>query len=230
MQYLINKAIASSASILSLGDSRLSILIFHRVLDAYDFMRPDEISDTEFDIKMQLIAQHFTPLSLLDAVEMLENDTLPNRAICVTFDDGYRDNADIAYPILKKWNIPATFFVASGFLDGGRMWNDTVIEAVRGYGNKKLDLSEIDLGVFHCATEQQKEQTAQAVIQQIKHCDPKKRNESVDYLASLVARLPDDLMMCSEQVKQMSENGIEIGGHTVSHLSLIHISEPTRPY
>ena len=56
---------------------------------------------------------------------------LPSRSVAVTFDDGYADNARIALPILREERVPATFFIATAYLDGGRMWNDTVIEAVR---------------------------------------------------------------------------------------------------
>ena len=135
MQHIINKAIALTAPVFTLGENRLSILIFHRVLESFDFMRSGEITAREFDAKMQLIARYFAPISLSDAVEHLKQGTLPKRAICVTFDDGYRDNAEVAYPILKKWNIPATFFVATGFLNGGRMWNDSVIETCRSYND-----------------------------------------------------------------------------------------------
>ncbi|MBL4576179.1 MAG: polysaccharide deacetylase family protein [Opitutaceae bacterium] len=180
-------------------------------------MRPDEITAKEFDKKMQLIVRYFTPLALSEAVEKLKNNTLPQRAICVTFDDGYRDNAEIAFPILKKWNIPATFFVASGFLDGGRMWNDTIIETVRNYQGDELNLTELGLDSFDTQNNQKKEQSAQSIIQQIKHLPQQERHQKVEFIASHAKNLPNDLMMDSAQVKNMSEQNISIGGHTVTH-------------
>lgn len=217
MQHIINKTIASVLPLVTLGEQRLSILIFHRVLASYDFMRPGEITAKEFDQKMQLIAKYFTPLPLLEAVERLKNGTLPQRAICVTFDDGYRDNAEVAYPILKKHNIPATFFVASGFLDGGRMWNDTVIETVRNCQDKELSLIDLGLGTFLTETEQAKEKSAQTIIQQIKHLPQDERDQKVAGISSYAKGLPNDLMMDSVQVKNMAEQGVSIGGHTVTH-------------
>ena len=217
MHHLINKTIASMAPVLTLGENRLSILIFHRVLASYDFMRPSEITAKEFNAKMQLIARYFTPLSLSSAVDRLADGTLPSRAICVTFDDGYRDNAEVAYPILKRWGIPATFFVASGFLDGGRMWNDTVIETLREYKNSELNLTDIGLETFDSASEQQKEKAAQMIIQQIKHCAQNERDQKVNFIASHAKSLPNNLMMDSEQVKNLSNYGVSIGGHTVTH-------------
>ena len=55
---------------------------------------------------------------------LLKGD-LPARPAVITFDDGYADNRTVALPILQAHGLTATFFVATGFLDGGRMWNDT---------------------------------------------------------------------------------------------------------
>ena len=80
---------------------------------------------------MRFAKANFNVISLADGVAGLKRGCLPPRALSITFDDGYRDNHDIALPILLQLGLPATFFVATGFLDGGRMFNDTVIEAVR---------------------------------------------------------------------------------------------------
>ena len=79
-------------------------------------------------------------------VDRLKRGTLPARAACITFDDGYRDNFEVACPILQRYGLTGTFFVATDFLDGGRMFNDTVIEAVRRIPTGKVDLSWVGLG------------------------------------------------------------------------------------
>jgi len=221
---MINKVITSLASVISFGERRLSILIFHRVLETKDFMRSGEVSAKEFDEKMALIARYFKPLSISDAAIKLKEGTLPQRAVCVTFDDGYRDNADIAYPILKKHNIPATFYVATGFLDGGRMWNDTVIESIRVSSQNFINLSELGLGDYSFINNSQREVVAQKIIQQIKHLPQSERTEKVDAIASMVGHLPNDLMMDSAQIQKLSQEGIDIGGHTVTHPILATLS------
>jgi peptidoglycan/xylan/chitin deacetylase (PgdA/CDA1 family) len=70
---------------------------------------------------------------------------LPERAAAITFDDGYADNFTRALPLLREQGLPATFFVATGFLDGGRMWNDTISEAIRRCNEDVVDLSAIGL-------------------------------------------------------------------------------------
>ena len=113
------------------GEARLSILIYHRVLAKADPMRPGEPTVAEFESQMKWIRRYFTPLPLLEAAQKLAEGTLPSRAVCVTFDDGYADNEELAMPVLRRHGMPATVFVSTGSMNGGQMWNDTVIESIR---------------------------------------------------------------------------------------------------
>lgn len=204
---------------------KLFILIYHRVLDEPDFMRPGEVDKVAFTWQMELLSSHFNVLPLSEALERMQNDTLPPRAVCITFDDGYADNYTNALPILKQFNLTATFFIASGFLNGGRMWNDTVIEGVRNLSSLVLDLTQQGLGVFEIASETQKCQVAQQIIQKIKHLDFTDRALLVEAIAKKSQNLPDDLMMTTEQLKKLHKSGMEIGGHTVSHPILAKLDQ-----
>jgi len=204
---------------------KVFILIYHRVLDQPDFMRPGEADKLTFTWQMQLIANHFNVLPLHDALQRLQDNTLPPRAVCITFDDGYADNYTNALPILKQFNLTAIFFIASGFLDGGRMWNDTVIEAVRNYRNPVLDLTDIGLGQLNVVDDAQKSRVADQIIQQIKHLPLTQRDQYTAYIAAQSQNLPNDLMMTSEQLKMLHQSGMEIGGHTVNHPILAKLDE-----
>jgi len=206
---------------------KLLIMIYHRVLDEPDFMRPGEVDKEAFTWQMKLVAKHYNVLPLSEALERMQNDTLPPRAVCITFDDGYADNYTNALPILKQFDLTATFFIASGFLDGGRMWNDTVIESVRNFFGPVLDLSEIGLGRYEVTDELQKSQAASQIIVQIKHLSFKERDEFTSYIASQSQNLPDDLMMTNEQLIQLHQNDMEIGGHTINHPILAKLDDET---
>ncbi|WP_367154470.1 polysaccharide deacetylase family protein [Methylomonas sp. HYX-M1] len=206
-------ALASGAG----KQKKLIILIYHRVLDKPDYMRSDEIDKAAFSWQMELLAKHFTVLSLPDAIERLQQGSLPSRAVCVTFDDGYADNYNNAFPILKSFGLSATFFVASGFLNGGRMWNDTIIEAIRCFPNNVLDLQSLDLGVYQLNSEKERYDAAQTIIRKIKHLDFVKRKQYCDLIGEKCGDLPNDLMMTNDQVVELSKNGMDIGGHTVNH-------------
>ena len=75
------------------------------------------------------VRRHFNVIPLIQAVERLQSGVLPARALAITFDDGYANNEQIAAPILKKLGLPATFFIATAYLDGGRMFNDSIVAA-----------------------------------------------------------------------------------------------------
>ncbi len=206
---------------------KLLIMIYHRVLDEPDFMRPDEVDKEAFTWHMELLAKHFNVLPLSEALERMQNDTLPPRAVSITFDDGYADNYTNALPILKRFDLTATFFIASGFLDGGRMWNDTVIEAVRNYPQAELNLTQIGLGRYKVSDKADKVATANSIICQVKHLPPEQRSCHVAYIAAQSINLPGNLMMSSVQLNQLARNRMEIGGHTVNHPILSKLDEET---
>lgn len=219
----ILKFAASAAS--GLGKhKKLFILIYHRVLDEPDFMRPGEVDKTAFTWQMEILSRYFNVLPLHDALQKLQTGTLPPRAVCITFDDGYADNATNALPILKQFDLTATFFIANGFLDGGRMWNDTIIEAVRNFPQPELDLSALDLGQYDTSDQYQKNQAATQIIQKIKHMPPTQRDECTAFIAARSQNLPDNLMMTTAQLKQLYSNGMTIAGHTVTHPILANLS------
>lgn len=196
---------------------KLFIFIYHRVLDKPDFMRPDEVDKAKFNWHMELLKKYFNVLPLHEALDKLENHCLPNRAVCITFDDGYADNYHNAFPILKQFKHPATFFIANGFLNGGRMWNDTIIEAIRNFQHTELDLNTINLGKYDLTDNTKKASVALNIIRQIRHLAPDQRDRCTNYIATLSQNLPTNLMMTSEQVKELHRHNMEIGGHTVSH-------------
>lgn len=206
------------------GRQRLSILIYHRVLECEDYMRPGDPTKENFDWQMALIARYFNPLSLADALRLVDAGELPDRAVCVTFDDGYADNAEVALPILKKWNIPATVFVSTSFLNGGRMWNDTVIEAVRASTLETLDLSSLNIGIFPLGMESTRVETAHSILRRIKHLSPTERQLAVDFIAEQSGELPNDLMLTSKQLSYLHDSGVEIGAHTQTHPILTTLS------
>ena len=206
--------------------NRLMILIYHRVHARPDPMFRSETTAETFDWHMAALRRHCHPVPLLEGVRALQSGTLPARAVTVTFDDGYADNAAVALPILQRHDVPATFFVASGYLNGGRMWNDSIIEAIRRAPAAELDLTEFGLDRVTLGSEEARGPVVEALIRSIKHRPPAERQALVDGLCSRIgARLPDDLMMSDAQVRQLAEAGMEIGAHTVSHPILLKLSD-----
>jgi peptidoglycan/xylan/chitin deacetylase (PgdA/CDA1 family) len=71
----------------------------------------------DFDSFCAFFAKYMNVVSMSDMVRHLESHAGLNGQLAITFDDGYADNEELALPILQKWNLTATFYVASGLID-----------------------------------------------------------------------------------------------------------------
>jgi peptidoglycan/xylan/chitin deacetylase (PgdA/CDA1 family) len=197
---------------------RLSVLIFHRVHAQRDELFPAEPNAAEFELRMRWIANCFHVLPLAEALNCLREHRLPARALAITFDDGYADNHDVALPILRKLGLHATFFIATGFLNGGRMFNDSLIETVRRASGEHLDASMVGLNKLPLNNPAQRRAAIDALIGKIKYLPMAQRLDAVAQIAAAAGvRLPDDLMMSSAQVRALHQAGMGIGAHTVHH-------------
>ncbi len=204
---------------------RLSVLIFHRVLPQPDPIFPGEVDAAAFDAICRWAKSWCHVLPLDQAVQGLRNRSLPERALAITFDDGYADNHTVAQPILQRHGLSATFFIATDFLDGGRMWNDTVIESVRRCPSAQLDLSSLPrpdgsghLGQHPITTAVEKRQAITATIGAIKYLPVAERQALTERIAACAqVHPPHDLMLTSQQVREMRRAGMQIGAHTRSH-------------
>lgn len=200
------------------ASAKLSIFIFHRVLPVADPLLPFEPSAEEFAWMARLIAGNFHVLSLGEAVRRRQAGTLPAAAAVITFDDGYADNFEVAWPILAAHGLPATFFIATAFLDGGRMWNDEVIEAFRKVSPGELDLRQFDLGSHTLSDTASRIRGYEAVLGKLKYFEHHQR-AAVAREIGRQAAVPEhsELMMSRGQLRKLRAAGAEIGAHTHTH-------------
>ena len=207
---------------------RLSILVYHRVISEPDPLVPDQVCAREFDWQLAVLGRWFTVLPLREAAVRLRGGTLPVRAACVTFDDGYSDNVTVALPILRRRGVPATFFLATSFIDGGIMWNDSVIETIRRAQGDTLDARCIGLDTLSISTIGLRRQAIERALAALKYLPLGERQRRVEDLAAeMSCSLPSDLMMTAEQVRHLRVSDMEIGAHTVTHPILAQL-DPER--
>lgn len=207
------------------ANNKLLVLTYHRVLADYDPVI-DEVDAVQFTRQMETLAEYFNVVSLESGLEQMRQGTLPAGSVCVTFDDGYRDNYDVALPILSALNLHATFFIATGYLGDGVMWNDVVRQTIKYTSLKELDLRDFSMGKILVDSESKKLKIIEKLLDHIKYNSVSRRIELVDRLRQLAeVELSERLMMTEEEVKALSEAGMEIGGHTVDHPILTCASE-----
>jgi len=111
----------TGAGALDGADERtLRVLMYHKVNDLQP--NPTTVPTSVFAEQMTLLAElGYEPVSLEQVrAHYVEAAALPEGAVLITFDDGYRDNVENALPILQRHGYPAVIFVPIGFLDGDR--------------------------------------------------------------------------------------------------------------
>ncbi|HBC56623.1 MAG TPA: hypothetical protein DCZ03_05595 [Gammaproteobacteria bacterium] len=204
---------------------KLPILIYHRV-HPEGYPLPTDMMAKQFEWQMSLLRAYFAPLSLVDALEQLQQGDLKPGSVCITFDDGYEDNLLVALPILERYQIPATFFITTNYIEGGAMWNDYIWESMRDTQHQEVELIELGLGHYSLASEGERLQAGKQIIHAIKYLVP---TERLDFASKVVNKLgvhiPKSLMLNADQVKMLHRAGMGIGAHTQSHPILHTLSD-----
>jgi len=207
------------------ANGRLQVLLYHRVHPVADPLRPGDVDVERFEWQMEVVARYFTPLAVDEALTLLNSGKLPPNAVCVTFDDGYADNVELALPVLRRWKVPATFFLTTGFLSNGCMWNDRVIEALREVDEPRLDLSKLGLGEYELTSPGARLEMVNSVLNKLKYYPRTERDGYVrdleEFLNTQVTYTP---MMGEHHITALVNAGMMVGAHTINHPILNELS------
>jgi len=205
--------------VLSLASrGRLSILVFHRVLALPDPLLPGEPSAQEFESLLLHIKDRYTVVSLASGIQALKDGSLPPSAVAITFDDGYANNLEVAGALLLRHRIPATVFVATGYLDGGCMFNDAVIHAIRETTAPTLNLGALNMPAWPLTSIEDRRRAVGDILDRVKHLPFDERARRVQGIlkAARVER-PHGLMLTRDALRQLPRSGFDVGAHTVNH-------------
>ncbi|WP_186759680.1 polysaccharide deacetylase family protein [Luteimonas wenzhouensis] len=200
--------------------SGILILNYHRIGDGSSSPYDRELwsADAEaFDAQMARLARD------CDVISPADIDTVAGRRgrhVLVTFDDGYLDNYEVAYPILRRHGLPATFFIATGFIDRPRLpWWDEIAWRIRTTAAARLDLRpwlpeplaptrgpDAAIGAILRAYKALPADEAARMLERLRAETGQETPERVD-----------GLWMDWNQIREMAAGGMTIGGHTVDH-------------
>ncbi len=226
----------------------IAVLTYHRIAVPNDSARPyydPVISATpeSFQTQIKLLAQRFQILTLQELLCLQAGDQ-PHKyfkkpGVLITFDDGYRDNFEIALPLLQSYGVPATFFITTKFLeDPGLPWWDHVAYVLKTTNVPTLCLERFkgDKEPFHVGLgpDASTDARARAVRTVIDHflddsiadhpwfLDQLNTQAEVEIDPRAAGR---ELFMGWDEVREVSRAGMSIGSHGHTHLALAKLDE-----
>jgi len=191
------------------------ILTYHRFPDA---------SLASLDEQCAYLHDHYEPVPIsLIAAWLDGHKALPDYALAVTVDDGYRDLLK-AHDVFSRHGIPVTAFVVSGFLDGLWLWYDRVCHAFVNTPLKSVRLpkplrkADVPLG-----TKAERLAAADLVCEQLKTLPNGKMRAFIDSLPSLldvplnISTPPEDAPLSWDEARSLRSEGVEFGAHSATH-------------
>lgn len=215
-------------------------ITYHRVLDntRADMANSNSgivVSEEVFDMHMRTVRREFNPISLSEFRFHVESGTpMPPRSCLVTFDDGWLDNYEVAFPILKKYQIPAVIFLPVSYISSSKMfWQEEVLmrlSLMRLEGDgKSLERLKSILNREKTSREPTNEDIERFVIE-LKSLDYEQLEielESIRAISDAGVDSPHyNRYLSWEQVAEMRDAGIEFASHGMSHRILSSLSEP----
>jgi peptidoglycan/xylan/chitin deacetylase (PgdA/CDA1 family) len=164
-------------------------------------------------------------LPLEECVERSRQRRAPPRAVCITFDDGYRDNYENAFPVLRKFGLCATVFLATGSIESGKpLWYDLVFDSFRRSSVDSIVLGE---NGYRLGTVAEKRVALDGILRNLRRLSTAERDEKI---LKLLSALKVDASACRgyeklgwREIEEMCRGGIRFGAHTVTHPILTSI-------
>jgi len=209
--------------------SQVVILMYHRVgPNKNEWMLPP-ISIADFESQMRYLSKTHKILPLNKLAEYLrKGKSFDKKIAVVTFDDGYKDNYKYAFPILKKYNIPATVFLVTGHIGSEDLfWFDKIRYLLWNTKLKNLELK--GFGDFSLGSMDNRLRSIFMISEKFKKIPDEKKNRLIKELVKIsnvnIPRdLGRDLILSWDEVKEMNEGGVDFGAHTVTHPILTRVS------
>lgn len=211
-----------------LGRPRVTILMYHRISDNKHRTVLDSnvisASPKNFRKQMEHLAKNHKVITFDDLLDYYKKKKgLEKNSVIITFDDGYKDNYQHAYPILRKYRLPANMALTTGHIGGNELfWWDKIAYVINKTKLKKVSL--YGLGEFPL---ENKELAITKIQEKVKKISDKKKNYFIDRLArKLGVKIPNarSLFLSWSEVRRMSRHNISFSAHTVNHPILTRLS------
>ena len=211
----------------------LTVLNYHRIDNAdspnFDLFKPNvSATPEEFARQMDYVRTHYSVISCEQLATWLQGDAaLPPRPAIITFDDGYYDNLLNAFPVLQARKLSAIIFLTTGFIGTKRPFYWDIVAYC--FHHTQRDHADLPLlGERRWTDSASREKAMLAWVEALKKIPEAQKRELIAGIGEILGvSIPDDkfsnLYLTWPQVREMSQNGMEFGSHTVNHPILTRI-------
>jgi peptidoglycan/xylan/chitin deacetylase (PgdA/CDA1 family) len=209
----------------------LRILAYHRVAELRDTPAVDSrsVSATPegFAGQMKHLARFYRVVSMPEVLEAVEKGRpLPKRAVLITFDDAYADFAEIAWPILKKFHLPATMFVPTAYSNQPEraFWWDRLYQAFAATSRTGANVSPLGyLPLLPLDQKRRSLRTIQDHVTTLPHCEAMRM---VDSLCTELGQscVQGGSVLTWKQLRELAREGLTLGSHTRTHTIMTQVT------
>lgn len=193
------------------------ILMYHRITED---PKGEGLTADQFRQQVRIIKRDFVPMTLRDLLKAHENGKVPENAVVVTFDDGYADFAEVAFPILEAEGIPATLFVTTGFVNGDIwLWPDQIKYAL---DNSELKSISLKYGTKFVNSDEKR----RAWNEIANYCLTISNKEKIKLIEDVYDQLQIEMPEVAPQefrpitwldLRTMVAKGLDVGSHSITH-------------
>lgn len=227
------------------------ILMYHRVLPSkgedahsktwlrYRSLPGIVVSPEMFESQLVFLKNSYRIMSLEDlATRIASGEAFPPKSAVITFDDGWRDNYDYAFPILRRLDIPATIFLTVDYIGTEKLfWPERIIALIDSIAAKSAAYPDFSGSGFpqgvtdlisriEATVGESRDEAAGELIEYVKFVDRGKRDELIARLETATGTLPKQRVMLNwDEVREMQQGGVSFGSHGLSHEIMTEIDE-----
>ncbi len=226
--------------------SQAVVLMYHRVIDRVDLNRAHfqpgmYVTKEAFEMQMRYLTQHYNVVSLQGFAEIMKSgNKIPANTCVLTFDDGWKDTYTNVFPILKKYNLPATVFLVSSYIGTDQWFWPEEVSFLLTKGTENIEIAEANLNNYPALNRVDfyriisnpditLVQKIEMIIETLKRLDQEGREKVIDELRDFLkcGSVPDPsmpLLLSWDKVIEMSRHAITFGSHTKTHAILTKVS------
>lgn len=210
----------------------LRCLLFHDVADrTSDFTKGLNVTIgiEDFESITKFISRNYSPIGLQNLIESFKGKSLPPRPVLITFDDAYASVCLNASPILRRYNIPAVFFIASSLVGNEDLGLDNLLcYAANTQGMDVVNQAAVEITNLNHQRSNSVEQIFDRLLPTMSQKQIQKFREKLSVALRNNTRdlaRQNQLYVSAEQLRSLTREGFEIGNHTFSHVFCRYLTE-----